>query len=142
MPNVVMLPMLVSGLFCQGNWSYFTLDSLFPSCPPLVPQSTMELMPSCFPVKQVWAPSVFFHCFCIRHASTSHSITVLAMIIANGPYFEEAIKVMSRTCVEAENSRNYNMLVRKKISFLESHLLHSSVYKDAHLFVAPVPIHP
>jgi pyruvate kinase len=29
---------------------------------------------------------------------------------ANGPYFEEAVKVMARTCVEAENSRNYNAL--------------------------------
>lgn len=29
---------------------------------------------------------------------------------ANGPYFQEAIQVMSRTCVEAESSRNYNML--------------------------------
>jgi pyruvate kinase len=29
---------------------------------------------------------------------------------ANGPYFEQAIQVMSRTCVEAEDSRNYNAL--------------------------------
>lgn len=29
---------------------------------------------------------------------------------ANGPYFEEAVKVMARTCCEAENSRNYNSL--------------------------------
>jgi pyruvate kinase len=29
---------------------------------------------------------------------------------ANGPYFEEAVRVMSRTCCEAENSRNYNAL--------------------------------
>jgi len=29
---------------------------------------------------------------------------------ANGPYFEEAIKVMARTCVEAELSTNYNTL--------------------------------
>lgn len=27
---------------------------------------------------------------------------------ANGPYFEEAITVMAKTCVEAESSRNYN----------------------------------
>ena len=29
---------------------------------------------------------------------------------ANGPYFEQAVQVMSRTCCEAENSRNYNAL--------------------------------
>ena len=29
---------------------------------------------------------------------------------ANGPYFEQAVKVMARTCVEAETSRNYNAL--------------------------------
>ena len=29
---------------------------------------------------------------------------------ANGPYFESAVKVMSRTCCEAEESRNYNAL--------------------------------
>jgi len=29
---------------------------------------------------------------------------------ANGPYFEQAIQVMARTCVEAESSRNYNNL--------------------------------
>jgi len=29
---------------------------------------------------------------------------------ANGPYFKEAVEVMSRTCCEAENSRNYNSL--------------------------------
>ncbi len=29
---------------------------------------------------------------------------------ANGPYFEQAVKVMARTCCEAESSRNYNML--------------------------------
>lgn len=29
---------------------------------------------------------------------------------ANGPYFEQAVKVMARTCCEAENSRNYNAL--------------------------------
>ena len=29
---------------------------------------------------------------------------------ANGPYFEQAVRVMSRICVEVENSRNYNMV--------------------------------
>ena len=29
---------------------------------------------------------------------------------ANGPYFEQAVRVMARTCCEAENSRNYNAL--------------------------------
>lgn len=34
---------------------------------------------------------------------------------ANGPYFEQAIQVMARTCVEAESSRNYNNLVRPSL---------------------------
>jgi pyruvate kinase len=29
---------------------------------------------------------------------------------ANGPYFEQAVKVMAKTCCEAENSRNYNAI--------------------------------
>lgn len=29
---------------------------------------------------------------------------------ANGPYFEAAVRVMAKTCCEAENSRNYNAL--------------------------------
>uniref|UniRef100_A0A6U3ASD1 Pyruvate kinase n=1 Tax=Entomoneis paludosa TaxID=265537 RepID=A0A6U3ASD1_9STRA len=29
---------------------------------------------------------------------------------ANGPYFEQAVRVMARTCCEAENSRNYSAL--------------------------------
>lgn len=29
---------------------------------------------------------------------------------ANGPYFEQAVRVMAKTCCEAENSRNYNAL--------------------------------
>ena len=29
---------------------------------------------------------------------------------ANGPYFEQAVQVMARTCVEAEGSRNFNLL--------------------------------
>jgi pyruvate kinase len=29
---------------------------------------------------------------------------------ANGPYFEQAVQVMAKTCVEAEGSRNYNAL--------------------------------
>lgn len=38
---------------------------------------------------------------------------------ANGPYFENAIRVMSRTCAEAEGSQNYNNLfqaVRNSVS--------------------------
>lgn len=31
---------------------------------------------------------------------------------ANGPYFEQAVIVMARTCCEAECSRNYNLYVR------------------------------
>lgn len=31
---------------------------------------------------------------------------------ANGPYFEQAVRVMSRTVCEAEHTRNYNLLVR------------------------------
>jgi pyruvate kinase len=30
---------------------------------------------------------------------------------ANGPYFEQAVTVMARTCCEAECSRNYNLYV-------------------------------
>ena len=30
---------------------------------------------------------------------------------ANGPYFEAAVRVMARTCCEAEQSRNYDLLV-------------------------------
>jgi pyruvate kinase len=41
---------------------------------------------------------------------------------ANGPYFEEAVKVMARTCVEAESSRNYNALFQSvRNSVLYSH---------------------
>lgn len=29
---------------------------------------------------------------------------------ANGPYFEQAVKVMSKTCVQAEHARNYNAM--------------------------------
>jgi pyruvate kinase len=29
---------------------------------------------------------------------------------ANGPYFEQAVRVMAKTCCEAENCRNYNAL--------------------------------
>uniref|UniRef100_A0A7R9WTD5 Pyruvate kinase n=1 Tax=Craspedostauros australis TaxID=1486917 RepID=A0A7R9WTD5_9STRA len=47
---------------------------------------------------------------------------------ANGPYFEQAVKVMARTCVEAENSRNYNALfqsVRNSVIKDHGHLAHS-----------------
>ena len=42
---------------------------------------------------------------------TSLSLTHL-LLLANGPYFEQAVRVMSRTVCEAEQSRNYNLLVR------------------------------
>jgi pyruvate kinase len=57
---------------------------------------------------------------------------------ANGPYFEQAVSVMARTCVEAESSRDYNNLYqairnsvgqRYKISAGES--LASSAVKTA-----------
>ena len=57
---------------------------------------------------------------------------------ANGPYFEQAVKVMARTCREVENSRNYNNLFqsirntvasRGKLSASES--LASSAVKTA-----------
>jgi pyruvate kinase len=37
----------------------------------------------------------------------------LLVLAANGPYFEQAVRVMSRTVCEAEQSRNYNLLVRR-----------------------------
>jgi pyruvate kinase len=37
---------------------------------------------------------------------------LLCSSLANGPYFEAAVEVMARTCCEAEQSRNYNLLVR------------------------------
>jgi pyruvate kinase len=57
---------------------------------------------------------------------------------ANGPYFEQAVQVMARTCCEAESSRNYNnlyqsvansVLARYKMSAGES--LASSAVKTA-----------
>jgi pyruvate kinase len=57
---------------------------------------------------------------------------------ANGPYFEQAVMVMARTCCEAESSRNYNnlyqsvansVLARYKMSAGES--LASSAVKTA-----------
>lgn len=44
---------------------------------------------------------------------------------ANGPYFEEAVKVMAKTCVQAEASRNYNALfqtVRNSVLAEHGHL--------------------
>jgi pyruvate kinase len=35
---------------------------------------------------------------------------------ANGMYFEDAIKIMARTCSEAENSRNYNALYQSVLN--------------------------
>jgi pyruvate kinase len=58
---------------------------------------------------------------------------------ANGPYFEQAVKVMAKTCCEAESSRNYNHLYQsirnsilqqgKKLSVGES--MSSSAVKTA-----------
>ena len=46
---------------------------------------------------------------------------------ANGPYFEKAVEVMARCCVEAEQSRNYNYLVRITLDFVSAPLLASSL---------------
>lgn len=43
---------------------------------------------------------------------------------ANGPYFEQAVKVMGRTCREVENARNYNNLYQSiRNSVVERHPL-------------------
>lgn len=54
--------------------------------------------------------------YCIsKHALLTHAIFP-HFCEANGPYFEQAVRVMSRTVCEAEQSRNYNLLVRSVIS--------------------------
>ena len=58
---------------------------------------------------------------------------------ANGPYFEQAVRVMAHTCCEAENSRNYNALfsavrasvMRKYGGFSAPESLASSAVKTA-----------
>lgn len=37
---------------------------------------------------------------------------------ANGPYFEAAVHVMARTCCEAEQSRNHNLLVCRQLRWM------------------------
>ena len=41
---------------------------------------------------------------------------------ANGPYFESAVRVMARTCCEAEQSRNYNLLVRRMVLLIRLYI--------------------
>lgn len=43
----------------------------------------------------------------------SHSYLSFHRRLANGPHFEAAVKVMARTCCEAEQSRNHDYLVRR-----------------------------
>lgn len=44
---------------------------------------------------------------------------------ANGPYFEQAVTIMEKTCCEAESSRNYNMLYNS--------VLNSILHERGHL---------
>mmetsp|Transcript_22922 Transcript_22922/g.26128 ORF Transcript_22922/g.26128 Transcript_22922/m.26128 type:complete len:540 (+) Transcript_22922:200-1819(+) len=53
---------------------------------------------------------------------------------ANGPYFEDAIRVMSRTCAEAEGSQNYNNLyqaVRNSVNDRSSMSANTSLASSA-----------
>jgi pyruvate kinase len=57
---------------------------------------------------------------------------------ANGPYFEQAIRVMARTCAEAESSQNFNSLfqsvsnsVKRRFNFSAGESLASSAVKSA-----------
>lgn len=52
--------------------------------------------------------------FSKRRSRIAIYLYILLAETANGPYFEQAVKVMARTCCEAECSRNYNLYVRKR----------------------------
>jgi pyruvate kinase len=56
--------------------------------------------------------------------------------LANGPYFEAAVEVMARTCCEAEQSRNYNLLVCAGVVYSASRcFLFLTLYVFRYLFI-------
>jgi pyruvate kinase len=54
-------------------------------------------------------------------------VVMLSGETANGPYFQQAVQVMAKTCCEAESSRNYNFLYQSIRNSILDSALHLSV---------------